>query len=404
MQNDTKNRKLESRSLNIMTLVALICFKYPPEYSGYGKQLKSVITKINEIDSNTFFTLLTGYESTKSEENEYLTVVPLGTRVNVSHSMRFYIFCLRTLVWLLINSNKYDVIHCIKAGPEAIVSNFASKVMNKRLIVKVAQDELSDREITNINWIKLLLRKARHFLIRNSDNFIAISEEIEGSLLKRVSNNTNIIRIPNGVDTDHKFIPPSDEVKIDLRKLLKLPKDNVIVLFVGAIHRRKGIYDLLKSIKDIKVNIKFSLVICGPILDDIGFNNLIEEINQCSPKVNVIYKGKVNNVDEYMKASDIFVLPSYSEGLPNVLLEAASCGLALVSTDIGGSRDIVKDSINGRIVSLGEPMQLSNALSELIDSKELQEIYGEMARQIAISKYSLKQVAISYIDLYKKLR
>lgn len=386
-----------------MSRVALICFKYPPEYSGYGKQLKSVITKINNIDRNTSFTLLTGHESTKSKETEYLTVVPLGTKTNVSNSMRFYIFCLRTFGWLLVNSNKYDIIHCIKAGPEAVVGNLVSKVMNKRLIIKVAQDELSDREITNISGIKFSLRKTRHFLLKSSDNFIAISEEIEGSLLKRVSKKTNIIRIPNGVDTDYKFILSNDEVKTRLRSSLKLPKNDILVLFAGAINRRKGIYDLLESLKNIKVNNNFSLVICGPILEDNGFYNMIKEINVSSQKAQVIYKGKVNNIDEYMKASDIFVLPSYSEGLPNVLLEAAACGLALVSSDIGGSRDIVIDSVNGKIVQTGKPDLLANVLSEIIDNKELRNAYGQMARKLVVSKYSLGQVAESYIDLYKRL-
>lgn len=391
------------RRLNMKSAIATVCFKYPPEYSGYGKQLKSVNDKILEEDNDIEFKLLTAYNSSTKETKTNFKVIPLGTGLGLNHKIELRVFSIRLLFWLFFNKDNYDVIHCIKAGPEAIAANIASKLLKKPLIVKVAQDELSDRETSGVNGLRKLHRNTRHSFLKHANAFIAISEEIKESLVNRVSKHSKIIRIPNGVDTETKYTPADAEMKKHFRSELKLPQDEIIVLFAGAINKRKGIYDLLEAVKDINVNNDFTVVLCGPILEDHDFQERVREINESHPKVNILYKGKVNNVDEYMKASDIFVLPSYSEGLPNVLLEAAASGLALVSTDIGGSRDIVLDSVNGKLVETGNPEQLSDALCQIIDSKELQVSYGQESRKHAVNKFSLRQVAAAYSDLYKVL-
>lgn len=383
--------------------IATVCFKYPPEYSGYGKQLKSVNDRILKEDSDIEFKLLTAYNSSIEETKDNFDVIPMGTGLGLNHKIELRVFSIRVLFWLLFNKDKYDVIHCIKAGPEAISANIASKLFNKPLLVKVAQDELSDREISSVSGLRKLHRTIRHSSLKRADNFIAISEEIKENLMDRVSKNSRIIRIPNGVETENKYKPSNSEIKEQLRSELSLPMSDVIVLFAGAINKRKGIYDLLESVRNIEVTNHFTLVLCGPILEDYNFLDNVSEINEKNSKVTVIYKGKVSNVNEYMKASDIFVLPSYSEGLPNVLLEAAASGLALIATDIGGSRDIVLDNVNGRLVELGNSRQLSNALGQIIDDKELQVRYGQESRKYAVNKFSLKHVSRAYIDLYKAL-
>lgn len=155
--------------------IAIICFKYPPEYSGYGKQLKSVITEMKKYHHNFKLMLLTAYKSSKMEENEFLKVIPLGCEKIKNEGIIFYIFCLRTFLWLIFNSKHYSIIHCIKAGPEAIVANIASKIFHKPLIVKVAQDELSEIELKNAKGLKKLLRRIRHMMLKNVDYFVAIS-------------------------------------------------------------------------------------------------------------------------------------------------------------------------------------------------------------------------------------
>src|SRR5699024_7598478 len=127
-----------------MKNIVVICFKYPPLYSGYGRQLKSIIDNIeknSEVKLN--ITILTAYiESEYHSKN--INVIPLLHK-NDNNSKSVYRFSRKVLLWLYQERNNYSIIHCIKAGPEAIVSNIISKVYSKKLMIKIAQDELSDR-------------------------------------------------------------------------------------------------------------------------------------------------------------------------------------------------------------------------------------------------------------------
>ncbi|BAB07431.1 glycosyltransferase family 4 protein [Halalkalibacterium halodurans] len=382
--------------------IAIICYKYPPEYSGYGKQLKSVISKMNNDHLNYKLTILTAFKSSKTEANTFLDIVPLGTDFTQKKSIVFYVFCLRVLLWLILNRKKYSIIHCIKAGPEAVVANIVSKLLDKRLIVKVAQDELSDREVKEATSLKKVSRISRQILLRTVDNFIAISEEIDHNLQKRVSKKSKIIKIPNGVD-DKRFAPVDCTTKRAIRRNLELPVERVLILFAGAINKRKGIVDLLDAVQKVKTKNHYSLVICGPILEDINFEERVQEINKTNKKIKIIYKGVVTDIEKYMAASDIFVLPSYSEGLPNVLLEAGSTGLALITTDIGGSRDIVIDGRNGFVIPTNSSDLLAKKMELLIDNEDIRERMGDETRSVIENNFSLEFVAKEYEYLYSKL-
>lgn len=382
--------------------IVLICYKYPPEYSGYGKQLSSVLHSMNKIEHDFGFTILTAYKSSKAEENMNVSVVPLGSKIFNKQSFFFYIFCIKLMFWLILNRREYSIIHCIKAGPEAIVANFISKIFRKKLIVKVAQDELSVREIEVASRPKRIGRKARHLLLRTVDNYIAISEEIEENIKKTISRNKGVFNIPNGVN-EKQYHPVENSVKLDIRLNLELPSDDVIILFAGAINKRKGVVDLLEAINKLNNKKKCTVVMCGPILEDIDFERKIKKINKTKKNIDIIYKGKVNNTDEYMKAADIFILPSYSEGLPNVLLEAAASGLALIATDIGGNRDIIKDGRNGFLVPINTPTVLANKIDALIDDDELRLEMGIEAVRYIKSSFTLEHVSNMYFQLYESI-
>ncbi|WP_130860460.1 glycosyltransferase family 4 protein [Gracilibacillus phocaeensis] len=379
--------------------IVIICYKYPPQYSGYGKQLKSILDKIDA--KSLHITLLTMHPSSIVEKQENLDIIPL----NKNHKgISIYLFSLRVCFWLLKNKKKYSIIHCIKAGPEAISANIVSKIFSKKLIVKVAQDELSKRELGNSKGLIRLNRKLRHLLLSNVDNFVAISEEISNNLKKIASKKTKILRIPNGVDTE-KFKPLVEHSKASLKLQLGIETDNKpILLFAGAINKRKGIHNLLEALENSSDNdnMSYTFIFCGPILENINFEERIEQLNM-NPNIDIYFMGNVENINEYMKISNIFVLPSYSEGLPNVLLEAAASGLALISTDIGGSRDIVDDNKNGFLVQKNNPHELAEKIHLLVNDFNKINKFANHSRRVAVEKFALNAIAKEYNDLYEDL-
>ncbi|OJF94713.1 glycosyltransferase family 4 protein [Alkalibacterium sp. 20] len=382
-----------------MNRVVLVSLKYPPVYSGYGKQLESVTKDLLNKSDEFSITVLTAYKESKDKPKSNYEVINLLDKYDDENSKTVYPFSRQVFKWLVANKNHYDIIHCVKAGPEAMACNLASKLLKKKLIVKVAQDELSDREIDSAKGLKKQTRLFRQRLLKNVDFFIAISEEIEQNIKNRTGENTKIVRIPNGVNTK-QFEPADADEKTALRKALNFSSDELILLYTGAINKRKGVDDLLKALEMYESKVYLKVVLCGPVLEDIKLEEKIEMINN-KGYVSVDYRGKVSNVDEYMKAADMFILPSYSEGLPNVLLEACSSGLPAVATDIGGSRDILIDGKNGYLVNTNQPDEIKGKLTLLAENEQDRINMGNYSREFIEKAFALDKVSDAYMKLYE---
>ncbi|MFK5854539.1 MAG: glycosyltransferase family 4 protein [Bacteroidota bacterium] len=114
--------------------------------------------------------------------------------------------------------------------------------------------------------------------------------------------------------------------------------------------------------------------------------------------------GKKTNMPEVFSQVHIVCLPSfYGEGVPKVLIEAASCGKPIVTTNAPGCRDIVRDGVNGLLVPLRDSVAVADALKKLIQSPELRKQMGEKGRALVESDFSLKKVNSETLSLYKEL-
>lgn len=379
--------------------IVIVCYKYPPIYSGYGKQLESVTKKLLEKSIEFNITILTAYEESKLSKT--LSVIPLLKKKN-SNSIDLFKFSSKVFQWMYTNRESIDMIHCIKAGPEAVACNLISKMCNIPLVIKIAQDELSTREINRGNQVQKIIRNFRHNFIGKADYFIAISNEIENNILKNKSNTSKIIRIPNGVDTD-KFCAVSFDEKMEIRQKLQLPMKDIIILFIGAINERKGIPELLDSLNMINSDNPVRVVLCGPNLENINFKNTREVLSRENKNIYLDYRGEVDKPELYMKCADVFILPSHSEGLPNVLLEAAASGLPLVATDIGGSNEIVIDNVNGFLIQVNNKNDIAEKLNKIIINKSIRKEFGINSRSYINDYYSLDIVSEQYLQLYRLL-
>ena len=113
---------------------------------------------------------------------------------------------------------------------------------------------------------------------------------------------------------------------------------------------------------------------------------------------------KTLEIEKYYQASDVFVLPSNREGLPNVLLEAMACGLPVVASNLNGITDwIIKDGKNGFLFEPGDSNQLGEILLKVLDDDQLSQEVGLHARETVIKRFSMDTVANSYFNLYKSL-
>ena len=140
-------------------------------------------------------------------------------------------------------------------------------------------------------------------------------------------------------------------------------------LFMGSIDQRKGIVDLLRAFEELKVGHEAELHICGgPV------NPEVEKEFEAGVAANgaVHYHGYVSGDErlELIRQSHVLVLPSYSEGLPLVIVEFLRCGRPVVATAVGAIPEIIRDGENGVLIQAGEIDELSRVLKNIARDKE----------------------------------
>ncbi|MHA2121155.1 MAG: glycosyltransferase family 4 protein [Promethearchaeota archaeon] len=232
--------------------------------------------------------------------------------------------------------------------------------------------------------------------IKFSNEVIAVSKETQ----EHYNSSSNKL-ISNGVNIE-KY-KPSENLRDKTRFDLGL-KDEIVLMYVGRISFDKGIYELLGAVKKISKNrqIKIKLCLVGSILSD-EETKLNAKIRELGIKDKIIFCGQQDNVVPYYCAADIFVLPSYHEGLPLALLEAMSTCLPVVVSNIGGMAEIVKEKINGLFVMPKDTVSLTEKINWCLDNPMELRTIGENARSTVIKDYSLKQMCEKYKKTYDNL-
>jgi glycosyltransferase involved in cell wall biosynthesis len=230
-----------------------------------------------------------------------------------------------------------------------------------------------------------ILKKILPFLYKKADVYIAQTQQgaqwAEGFLPKE-----KIIIIPNPV-----IVPPIMENKEERRP---------IILAVGRLERDKGFDLLIKAAhRCLETHKEWQLWIVGEGKE----RPALEELIHCYKMQDRIFlKGKHQDVSPFYKQASVFVLSSRVEGFPNALLEAMSCGVAVVSADcLTGPRDIIQHNYNGLLIPPEDSAALEKALSCLIKDKELRLKLGENAQQVRIN-YSLDKISQTWRDVFQK--
>lgn len=198
----------------------------------------------------------------------------------------------------------------------------------------------------------------------------------------------------------HEFSPPINKKAV--RKQLGLLSDAFILLFTGHIIKSKGIYELIDAFREVNnVYPEVILKICGTGAET---GALRQHINNCGISHSVELVGNVDPGDmhKWMQASDIFVLPSYREGMPNVVMEAMACGLPVVTTAVGGLPAAIGDCQGAVLVQPENTDQLKNALLRIISDVSFQKEMSVASRKRAEGKFNINRNTQIVINQLRK--
>jgi len=177
-----------------------------------------------------------------------------------------------------------------------------------------------------------------------------------------------------------------------------------IVLFAGRLLREKGVYDLIDAAESLRARgVRVQVDIAGE--GDPGNPSTLsaEDIRRIEKTHVVRFLGKVDRIEERIAASDLVVLPSYREGVPRILLEAAAMEKAIVATDVPGCNDVVKDGESGLLVPVRNSQALADAIETLVNDSALRRKMGQEGRKRVIREFDDRVVAQKTWQVYQDL-
>jgi glycosyltransferase involved in cell wall biosynthesis len=225
----------------------------------------------------------------------------------------------------------------------------------------------------------------------------AFAQELSGSTgmpIEKISVQHNAIR---------RQPPVSSDAIETLRKRLGIGKSERVVLSVGRLSREKAHQDLIeacKSLRETKPEVAFKLIIVG---DGPERSRLEAAVESKESKASVIFTGQVNDVHSFYAIADVFVLPSHSEGSPNVLLEAMAANLPIVATAVGGVPEMLADHESALLVPPNDPPSLATAISSLLGDKVLVQRLVTNAGALVDTRFDPETYARSLIKIYREV-
>ncbi|MBW1973302.1 MAG: hypothetical protein DRP55_08035 [Spirochaetes bacterium] len=290
-------------------------------------------------------------------------------------------------------AKRSDLLHAnwIISGIIAILSRIFHK---KPVLVTLRGTDMAFSKIS-------LFRYIFKFFLKKADMITTVSDELKKEVLSLGIPKEKVLLVPNGVDIEPLV---SEKEKETLRKKFSLPLKIPIILFVGRLIKSKGVEILLSIIEDKEIkNQKSSFIFLGK-------GELEELIEQKAQKIGIENKiilvghKEHKEVISWIDLSDIIVLPSFSEGRPNIILEAMSRAKPVVATRVGGIPELIDDNITGILVSPKNSKAFLEAIKRLLKDERLRKSMGKAAR-VKIEKLGLSwdETAKKMIEIYQRL-
>ncbi len=344
----------------------------------------------------------------------------LGNRQRLSAPLRklAYIVGVFALSWTLWRQRRnYDLVHlyrlnelilpvafvCLATGKPLIVglrcANSPQETVAPNAAQQAAPDEWRNRSRGDLESLAQLgapvIRLTRFLLQRTRAVMVVLSSRMRSDLDASDFPTAGARVIPNGVDIQ-QFFPVAHDA-------LPAGHDRV-ALYAGRLVYQKGVDALLRAWRRVQEGMptgqQTRLVIAGAGPSQASLERLARTlgITDC-----VEFVGLQRDILTWLHRSDLVVLPSRWEGMPNAVLEAMACGLPCVATRVSGSEDIIQDGVNGLLVEPDDDEALASALLSLLRDLELCQQYGHAARATVEERYSLDYVTGLYLELYQKV-
>jgi glycosyltransferase involved in cell wall biosynthesis len=298
--------------------------------------------------------------------------------------------------WLKANIKNFDIIHMhnFRSYQNNVVHYYAKKydipyILHAHGGIPRIIEKQNLKKLYDLVWGNKILRDAT--------KVIAVSKvEIE-QYKKMCVDDDKIVVIPNGLDVESfKDLPEYGQ----FRKKYDI-KEKHIILFLGRMHRRKGIDFLIKAFSELKQIEDIVLVIAGP---NEGYRTELEKlVKNLNLRDSVKFIDYIDNISEVYQDANVLVYPSLYEIFGLVPFEAIMCGIPVIVTDDCGCGELVREVNCGYLVKYGDVNDLKKKMIHVLENPENGKEMVERGRKYILENLTWEKVASKIEDVYKEI-
>ncbi|MEK7149333.1 MAG: glycosyltransferase, partial [Patescibacteria group bacterium] len=352
--------------------ILLVSGAYPPD-SGGSATYSSLLMK--ELPKLGFTPTLLTYGINDKKESHIIRVsraYPKGIRHII-----FFAYCL----WFSLSSKLVFSVDASMGG--GLPARLASICAQKNFFVRVTGEYAWEQGMARFGVKELLddfqnntygmaietMRAIEHWIVRGADIVIAPSEYLKKIVGGWGANSQKIITIFNSQDISHTRNISKDVA----REKLGLPPDSPILLSIGRLLPWKGfsaLIEVMNGVTQEHSDARLFIIDDGP-----EYERLKTKISECNLEKHVFLAGRVSRekVALYLRAADIFVLNTGYEGFSHILIEALASGVPVITTNVGGNPEIIKNGANGILVPYNDKEELQKNILLLLNSPKKRE-------------------------------
>lgn len=309
------------------------------------------------------------------------------------------LFALRAITEAL-HPLKLDLLHTFTAKPN-IYGTFATRRAGIPTVLNLVEGMGSfyiDDTLKN-RLVRFVMERLYKAAFARCDGAVFVnSDDPEYMIAKGLLARQQVHIIKSvGVDTEHFSPEAVDVLKLEsLREALHV-KGKTVVLMVARAIWHKGVREFYAAAEALSDEQTLFVLAGGT---DVGNPSSADEAFLRSGKV--LWLGQRDDIVELTALCDLYVLPSYREGVPRTLLEAASMGKVIVTTDVVGCREVVIDGQNGLLVPPRDAGALKEAIKTLLRDPSRRAAMGAAGRAKAVAEFDTRAVTAQYLELYSR--
>lgn len=367
------------RRINILQLV-----------NGFaiGGAENKLLDLVRALDKNKYRIVVCSVGQGGPLQNEF---EKLGLKVVVFPKKIAFDFSLILKVARLVREECIEIVQTTLLYAD-LIGAIAAKIAGVPIVISWETVSHGTHDSLRTKWRhKIGYRFAMKFV----DKIVAVSDETRMSIIvNRAIPPEKVVTIHYGVDLS-KF---KDTNGFDERKKLGFENGTPIIGIVGRLEEVKGHLYFIKAASEIVK--RFANMQCIFIGDGSLRKSLEEEVEKLELRSNFRFLGFRRDIQNLLNVIDVFVLPSLSEGLPNVILEAMACRKPVVATAVGGIPEAVVHGVTGLLVSAKNSIAIKDAIVKLLENRKALIEMGQKGRQRVEQEFSLEKEISEFQNLY----